>query len=240
MENLKTKSIGEFVVEDYRTAAIFQKYGIDFCCKGGRTINEVCETQKISSDELLSNLNSVSNQSNGQHTDYQLWDLDLLADYIEKKHHRYVEQKTPALIQYLDKLCEVHGANHPELFEINEHFKAGAGVLAQHMKKEELVLFPFIRKMAKAKNQGAKVEAPYFGSIENPIKMMMDEHTIEGDRYREIETLSKNYTPPEDACNTYKVTFSLLKEFQEDLHIHIHLENNILFPKSIKLEKELI
>src|ERR1022692_4316500 len=97
MENLKTKSVGEFVAQDYRTAAIFQKYGIDFCCKGGKTIDEVCESKKISADELLANLNEVSKQGNNIHTDYQTWPLDLLADHIEKKHHRYIEQSTPAL-----------------------------------------------------------------------------------------------------------------------------------------------
>lgn len=162
-----------------------------------------------------------------------------MADYIEKKHHRYVEEKTREITPYLDKICRVHGDRHPELFEINEHFNATAGELAAHMKKEELILFPFVRKMAKAKQENTKLEAPHFGTVENPIQMMMHEHTAEGERFRKIETLSNNYTPPEDACNTYRVTFALLKEFEADLHLHIHLENNILFPKAIELEKQL-
>ena len=240
MEKVKTKSVGEFVATDYRTAAVFQKYGIDFCCKGGKTIDEVCESKKISADELLANLNDVSKQANNQNTDYQSWPLDLLADYIEKKHHRYIEQTTPALKQFLNKLCKVHGSHHPELFEINEQFNASAGELAMHMKKEELILFPFIRKIVAAKNNNERVEQPGFGSVQNPIQMMMQEHDIEGERFRKIAELSDNYNPPADGCNTYRVAFSLLKEFEDDLHLHIHLENNILFPNAIELEKEFV
>lgn len=240
MENLRTQSIGKFVADDYRTAAVFQKYNIDFCCKGGKTINEVCENKKISADELLANLNDVSNQSSDQNIDYQSWDLDLLTDYIEKKHHRYIEKTTPAMKQFLEKLCKVHGARHPELFEINEQFNISAGELSTHMKKEEIMLFPYIKKMVSAKINSDQIVKPGSGSVQNPIKMMMEEHNTEGDRFKKIAELSNNYIPPADGCTTYKVAFEMLKEFEEDLHLHIHLENNILFPKSIALEKELI
>lgn len=165
--------------------------------------------------------------------------MDLLADYIEKKHHRYVEEKSLEIKPYLDKICQVHGSRHPELYEINELFTASVGELAKHMKKEELVLFPFVRKMVKARQNGSSVDAPHFGTIQNPIQTMMAEHDNEGERFRKIESLSKDYTPPEDACNTYRVTLSLLKEFEDDLHLHIHLENNILFPKAAEMEKAL-
>lgn len=232
--------IGELVAQDYRTAIVFKKYGIDFCCQGNKTISNACEKKSIDINLLMNDLNTIVQTTNKNGTDYQSWPLDLLADYIVKKHHRYVEERTLEIKPYLEKLCKVHGANHPELFEINEHFNAGAGVLAQHMKKEELILFPFISKMVKAKKEGTKVDSPQFGTIENPIRMMEEEHTTEGDRFRKIEELSNQYTPPPDACNTYRVTIALLREFEEDLHLHIHLENNILFPKSIELEKELI
>src|SRR5690349_18975507 len=130
MLELRSKSVGQFVAEDYRTAAVFQKHGIDFCCKGGKTIDEVCESKKLSADELLGELGDVSKQTGNQNTDFQSWPLDLLADYIEKKHHRYIEESTPALKQFLDKLCKVHGGHNPELFEINEQFNSSAGELA--------------------------------------------------------------------------------------------------------------
>ncbi|MDP2089645.1 MAG: iron-sulfur cluster repair di-iron protein [Flavobacteriaceae bacterium] len=231
--------IGELVAQDYRTAAVFKSFGIDFCCKGNRTINEVCESRNIEPVLLIEILEQVTDLQEGTSIDYQSWPIDLMADYIEKKHHRYVEEKTLEIKPYLDKICKVHGDRHPELFEINEHFIATAGELAQHMKKEELIIFPFVRKMMKAEQEGLKIATPHFGTIQNPIQMMMDEHTTEGDRFRKIEELSNNYTPPQDACNTYSVTFALLKEFEQDLHLHIHLENNILFPKAIELEKQL-
>jgi len=231
--------IGELVAKDYRTASVFKKYGIDFCCQGNRTINEACEKKNIDSKTVVNDLDAIIQAQGNNAVDYKSWPLDLLADYIEKKHHRYVEEKTAEIKPYLDKICRVHGERHPELFEINEHFNATAGELAKHMKKEELILFPYVRKLAAAKHQGSKVIAPPFGSIKNPIDAMMEEHTTEGDRFRKIEELSNNYTPPQDACNTYGVTLGLLKEFEQDLHLHIHLENNILFPKAIELEKEL-
>lgn len=232
--------IGELVANDYRTASVFKKHNIDFCCQGNRTINEACEAKNIDGKLVVGDLNELLNSKTDSALDYQSWPLDLLAEYIEKKHHRYVEQKTTEIKPYLEKICRVHGGRHPELHEISQHFNATAGELAMHMKKEELMVFPFIRKMVKAKEAGTKVAIPNFESIQFPIQAMMDEHTNEGERFRLIDELSNNYTPPEDACNTYRVTFALLKEFEQDLHLHIHLENNILFPKAIELEKTLI
>lgn len=231
--------IGELVAQDYRAASVFKKYNIDFCCQGNRTINDACETKKIDQKLVVSDLNDLLQAQASDTTDYKTWPIDLLADYIEKKHHRYVEEKTQEIKPYLDKICRVHGERHPELFEINEHFNATAGELAMHMKKEELIIFPYVRKMVKAKHEKSALARPHFESVENPIQAMMDDHTTEGERYRKIEELSDNYNPPADACNTYRVTFALLKEFEQDLHLHIHLENNILFPRAIELEKML-
>jgi regulator of cell morphogenesis and NO signaling len=231
--------IGELVAQDYRTASVFKKYGIDFCCQGTRTINDACKKKNIDAQSVVSDLNALMQSKSDSTIDYQNWAIDLLADYIEKKHHRYVEEKSQEIIPYLDKICRVHGDRHPELFEINNQFNACVGELTMHMKKEELILFPFIRKMVKIKKENLPIETPSFGTVQNPINMMMQEHDIEGDRFRKIETLSNQFTPPQDACNTYRVTFALLKEFEQDLHLHIHLENNILFPKAIKLENEL-
>lgn len=232
------KEIGQYVADDFRTAAIFSKYKIDFCCNGNRTLTEACEKKGIDSKVIMEELNQVLNSSSNETIDYKSWPLDLLAEYIEKKHHRYVEEKIPVLRQFLDKLCRVHGERHPELYKINELFTSSAGELASHMKKEELILFPFIKKMVKAKLENGVVQSPQFGTVENPINMMKHEHDTEGERFREIAELTSNYNPPADACNTYKVTFAMLDEFEKDLHLHIHLENNILFPKAIQLEKQ--
>ncbi|QXP61025.1 iron-sulfur cluster repair di-iron protein [Olleya sp. HaHaR_3_96] len=233
------KEIGQFVAEDFRTAALFNKYKIDFCCRGNRTVEEVCTKNNIDSNLLLDELDAIMRSTTGQNIDYQSWPIDLLVDYIQKKHHRYVEEKTPILRQFLDKLCKVHGASHPELFKINDLFTASAGELASHMKKEEFILFPFIKKMVKVKLSNGVLQAPAFGSVESPIAMMMHEHDNEGVRFREIAKLTTDYTPPADACNTYKVTYAMLDEFEKDLHLHIHLENNILFPKAKALEAQL-
>lgn len=234
--NITAKSIvGELVAADYRTATVFKNHKIDFCCKGNRTIDEVCNKNQLDTEQLIEELNQLTEKSNYSTTDFASWDSDLLADYIEKKHHRYVEQKIPELKAYLNKIAKVHGQRHPELIEIEQLFTASAHELLQHMQKEENILFPFVRTMA----NGAQLERPHFGTVQNPIKMMMHEHDNEGERFRKIAELSDNYTPPADACTTYKVAFGMLKEFEEDLHLHIHLENNILFPRAIKAEKTM-
>lgn len=235
---IKSKHIGEIVAEDFRTAAIFKKHGIDFCCKGGRTVDEACEAKNLNPDEIFREINNLPDDNNGS-TDFKSWALDLLADYVEKTHHRYVEEKTPIIQAFLEKLCKVHGDRHPELFEIRELFDESAKDLAAHMKKEELILFPFIRNLVKMKLRGSDFEFPPFGTVENPVNMMKHEHTIEGERFRKIGEKSDEFTPPADACNTYRVTFAMLQDFENDLHKHIHLENNILFPNSISLENEL-
>ncbi|CAM3654286.1 iron-sulfur cluster repair di-iron protein [Flavobacterium gelidilacus] len=238
MNVLEQPTIGEYVAKDFRTAAVFSKYGIDFCCKGNRTIEEACEKKGMDFSQIENEVTQLLETKSDGAIDFKSWPSDLLIDYIEKTHHRYVEEKSAVLVAFLDKLCKVHGHNHPELFEIKELFDGCAGDLAQHMKKEELILFPFIKKLESASRTGHLIEQPHFGTVENPIAMMKHEHENEGDRFVKIAALTKNYTPPTDACNTYKVTFSMLQEFEQDLHKHIHLENNILFPKAIEMQKK--
>ena len=228
--------IGNMVAKDYRMASVFQSYGIDYCCNGNRTIREVCNERNIEPELLIENLNKITGENGTRKTDYNSWPLDLLADYIEKTHHRYVESKIQEIKPLLQKIVSVHGQQHPELKKVEKLFCESADELTVHMKKEELMLFPFIRKIAQHPNE--KLTAP-FGSVKNPIAMMHQEHNLEGERFRQISSLTNNYTPPADACNTYRVTFALLKEFEEDLHLHIHLENNILFPKSMEMESAL-
>ncbi len=233
---LQEKTIGQMVAEDFRAAAVFRKYKIDFCCKGNRTIEEACDNKKVTPEEIYKDLDAL-NQAKAGDIDFNSWPLDLLADYVEKTHHRYVEENSTVLLQYLNKLCKVHGDRHPELFEINKLFTESAQELAAHMKKEELILFPFIKRMVAAKQNGEELPKPHFGTVENPVAMMKHEHTTEGERFQKVAELTNNYQFPEDACGTYQVTFRMLEDFEQDLHKHIHLENNILFPKAIELEK---
>lgn len=232
--------IGELVAVDYRTATVFKERNIDFCCNGDRTIGEACALKKIDENEVLGALEEVTRGKDIPTDHPRDMAPDELADYIVETHHTYVERKLPELKTHLKKVAVVHGEHNPEVVKIHELFEASAGELAMHMKKEEMILFPFIKKMMKAKETGERLDPPHFGSAENPINMMRHEHATEGDRFREIAELSNNYAPPVHACNTYRVSYAMLREFEEDLHRHIHLENNILFPKAIALEKELL
>ncbi len=224
--------IGDLVASDYRTASVFKKQGIDFCCSGNRTIAEACDKKHVEAAALVQTLEAVTTQNEVSTTDYNAWPLDLLADYVEKKHHRYVKEKIVEIIPYLIKVARVHGERHPELAEVLDLFRGCAEEMTSHMEKEEQILFPFVRNMTEGNFKLAS-----FGTVQNPISMMMNEHTAEGERFRRIATLTNDYTAPEDACNTYRVTYALLKEFEDDLQLHIHLENNILFPKAILMEQ---
>ncbi len=229
-------SVGEITGINFQTADVFRKYNIDFCCNGHRTIGEVCEEKQLNCTSLIHELGTVLQAAEKPELNFQSWPAGFLADYIQMKHHTYVEDTVPVLKTYLSKICDVHGSNHPELFEVREIFERAANELIMHMKKEELILFPYIKRISESIRQHVSLHAAPFGSVENPIAMMKHEHNTEGDYFRSIAALTNQYTPPADACNTYKVTFAMLKQFEEDLHLHIHLENNILFPKAIENE----
>lgn len=238
MESTYQKTVGEIVANDYRTAAVFGKYGIDFCCKGNISVDEACEKKNLPTENIMREIKKIQTATDENLVDYKNWPLDQLIAHIETKHHTYVTERTPILLAYLEKLCQVHGVRHPELFDIHRLFKASAGDLAQHMKKEELILFPRIRKLIDGGQVAENLITP--GMIHQPVAIMMDEHDAEGTRFSTIAELTNHYQVPADGCSTYRATFGLLKEFEEDLHKHIHLENNILFPRAIEMEKELM
>lgn len=236
MEITEQSIIGEIVAKNYRTAAVFKKHQIDFCCNGNRTIHTACTEKEIPTHLLIDKLNAIMLSEDRSEIDFSSWPLDLIIDYIEKRHHRYVTDKILEIRPYLQKIVAVHGSQHPELEEIQTLFLQSADDLTIHMKKEELMLFPYIRKMSV---NPANLIPASFGTVRNPITMMHHDHDEEGERFRKISQLSHNYTTPDNACNTYQTTFALLQEFENDLHRHIHLENNILFPKAIELEKQI-
>lgn len=239
MENLEQMVIGQLVASNYHTAAIFKKFNIDFCCKGQLTIAEACSRKNIDMAALAAALEAVAPQPAGNTPDYNSWGIDVLASHIWQKHHTYVTEQIPILQGFLQKLCSVHGSAHPELEEISRQFSAASSELASHMKKEEMMLFPYIMQMVQSSLRGSTWLPPVFGSVASPIAVMMQEHDQEGGRFETIGELSNDFTPPPDGCNTYRVTYGLLKEFRDDLHLHIHLENNILFPKAMQMEESM-
>lgn len=238
MTTLQEKTVADVVTENIKTAHIFKKYGIDFCCGGGISIKRACEKAKIDPEVLeteLLNIDTVQDRAQ----DYNSWKLDFLTDHIINVHHGYVEESSPLLLQYSQRVNQVHGHHYTELGEIEVLTKQVVQEMAAHMKKEELILFPFIKKMVEAEREGNELPQIHFGSVENPIRMMEAEHGEAGEIMRKIAALSNNYTPPQGACNTYRAFYSKLAEFEEDLFQHVHLENNILFPKALNLEKKL-
>lgn len=229
-------SIGDLVAKDYRKAEIFKKYNIDFCCGGKKTVAQVCNEKKIDYMAVENELNKIDTVSSMPSQKYDEWSLDFLVDYIVNTHHQYVKNSIPILSEYTAKVAKVHGSAHPEVIVIAAKFSEVAEELSGHMCKEEQILFPYIKQLVFANANKQKLPNTNFGSVKNPINMMEHEHDVVGDIFKSIRELSNNYTPPEDGCATYKVSFLKLKEFEDDLHQHIHLENNILFPKSISLE----
>lgn len=230
MNEIAEKKVGSIVAENFRTAKIFTDYGIDFCCKGGIKLSDACEKKGVDLEEISAVLEQIVKQKD--ESNYQNFGMADLVDHIVGVHHKYVETTIPALKFYLDKITKVHGDNHPELLVIRDEFFNTADALTAHMKKEEFILFPYVKAMEAARIGNFPLSPAHFGDIENPIAMMEEEHETEGDRFRKIAELSNNYTPPADACQTYKVAFAMLQEFESDLHTHIHLENNILFPQA--------
>lgn len=236
----ESPTIGELVAADYRKAEVFRKFGLDFCCGGNKSLKQACEEKGISDEEVQSELGQVEFRNHKLQPDYNRWELDHLADHIVNTHHKYVNQSFPMLHEFSTKVAKVHGDNHPEVIEIAKHYQAVEKELKMHMVKEEAILFPYIKELAEAHRERISVNPAPFGSIANPIQMMEAEHDSAGDHVGAIRKLSNDFDLPEDACSSYRVMYGKLEEFERDLIRHIHLENNILFPKAIKLEKELL
>ncbi|MFV0378969.1 MAG: iron-sulfur cluster repair di-iron protein [Mangrovibacterium sp.] len=234
-----TTRIGDIVRENFKTARLFEANQIDFCCGGSISLEQACLKKQLDPNQLMAELNEIITQTDPDSAYFNSIELNDLCDYIEKRHHRYVNDTVPFLQTKLNKLVEVHGNTHPELIEIRELFEQAAGNLSAHMMKEELMLFPTIRKLVKLK-KGELQETYMFGHIAQMIAVMNHEHQAEGERFEQISALSSGYSCPPDGCNTYRVGYETLREFEQDLHRHIHLENNILFEKALDLEHKLM
>jgi len=238
MNELTSRTLAQIVTGDHRTASVFEKYHLDFCCKGKRSLQQACKEQNISVDELLNELESLST-SNKAVFPFDKLSLSQLADHIVSTHHAYVKKESPQLLAYAEKVASKHGQRHPELFKIFQLVEAIKEEMGLHMHKEEVVLFPRVKELenfSRHEHGDIKLSVSY---LQAPINMLEQEHDHAGSLLAEIRQLSNNYTPPQDACTTYKLLFAALQAFEMDLHQHVHLENNILFPKAIKLAKEL-
>ncbi|ERM82249.1 hypothetical protein P872_18880 [Rhodonellum psychrophilum GCM71 = DSM 17998] len=229
-------TIGEIVANDYRAATIFKSFGIDFCCDGQRTIPEACASKQNDPELLISLLYGVLKTENHEPFDYNSWPIDLLADYIEKKHHRYTRERIPLLLKFFKKLSKTEAELYPEIQTIHELFKTSAEELLVSMKEEEAVLFPYIRKMIKSSDGKKKIGEQHLGIAEASIRKILQDHAQEAKIFRKIKALSNNFMAPEDASNSFNVAYTLLADFEKDLHKHFHLENNILFPKALEFE----
>ena len=234
MKLSKEKTVADYVTENIKTAHVFKKYGIDFCCGGGVSIEKVCKKMNVDQKVLEKELIEVD-VVNDIIEDYDKWDLVFLMIYIENVHHSYVRESLPIISQYANKVAKVHGHHYAEVVKINDLFHEVADELLLHLQKEEQVLFPYIKKLVDS--NGKETIASNFGTVQNPIMMLENEHENAGNIFKKIAKLTNNYIPPKEACNTFKALYNKLEEFEQDLHKHIHLENNILHPKAIKLEK---
>ncbi len=233
------ETLGQLAAKDLRKAQIFKKYGLDFCCGGKKTVKQACAEKGLDVTKVEQELMQADNAPASRPLPYNEWSLDFLADYIVNTHHTYVKKTLPDLLFYANKVARVHGQRHPELVEINHHVEEVNAELTAHMMKEEKVLFPYVKALALSAKGEAPAQAAHFGTVQNPINMMEMEHELVGKEMGLIRTLSDNYTLPENACASYSMLYRMLDEFEQDLHLHIHLENNILFPKAIELEKTL-
>jgi regulator of cell morphogenesis and NO signaling len=233
----KTESaatIGEIVAMDWRKAEVLKRYGIDFCCGGKRTLQSVCAEKHLDIHQVEKELLTASVSSGGRALPFNEWDVSFLAEYIMNTHHTYVRKALPELRAYAYKVSTVHGEFHSELNSIHELVDKLNEELLDHLYKEENILFPYIKKLA----ENHVPTKPHFGSIGNPIAMMEHEHDEAGKILQKIRKLSIDFMVPEDACASFRLFYQMLQQFESDLHTHIHLENNILFPKAIKLEEE--
>jgi regulator of cell morphogenesis and NO signaling len=236
---VEEETLGEIVAKDLRKAQVFKKYGLDFCCGGKKTVKEACAEKGLNVSQVEQELMHADKLLASRPIPYAEWSLDFLADYIVNTHHSYVKKNLPDLLAYATKVMKVHGSHHPELIRINQLVEEVNAELTGHMLKEERVLFPYIKEIVVAKNNTTMIHTAHFGTVQNPINMMEMEHELVGKNLAEIRELSGNYSLPEDACASYSLLYRMLDEFEEDLHLHVHLENNILFPKALEMEKQL-
>lgn len=240
MDTLLEKTVGQIAAEDYRTCSVFENHAIDYFNQGKRLLREVAAEKNIDPNNLIDELNRAKQGHPPNDIQFNTWSLDLLANYIVKTYHQPAEQEIPVLKNQLETLIQSQREGKPDWTAIKQLFDKVAGEIVVHQKKEELILFPYIRKMADAKNnQKPFIRPPMTKSAENPVSMLTHEHQDQGETFKKIAVLCEGYIFSEAASTGHKGVLNHLKDFEIKLHRHIHLENNILFPKALQLDKEL-
>ena len=235
----KDQTLGELAAKDLRKAEVFRRYGLDFCCGGKKTVKEACAEKGMDVTKVEQALQEADSLPNTRPLPYLEWNAGFLADYIVNTHHRYVKQTLPELMPLMEKVNRVHGDRHPELSNMKAVLESVNAEMISHMVKEEQVVFPYIKELDRAHLLKDLKYAEQLKSINQSIQLMEMEHELVGSNMAIIRELSGDYRLPADACGSYQVLFKMLQEFEEDLHLHVHLENNILFPKATELEKKL-
>ncbi len=235
----ESKTVRELALAIPSATKVFEKLGIDYCCGGGKKLGEACIQAKLPVEQVLRDIEQAESSRLARSEAGPDWSAEPLADLIDhivKKHHEYVKTAAPRLCALAEKVASKHGPNHPETQKVSELVEAVADELAMHLMKEEQILFPYIVRMEEAVLEKAPVLPPPFGTVQNPIRMMVSEHDSAGSILRELRAVTADYKAPEDACTSYRTLYDGLLEFEADLHQHIHLENNILFPRAIAME----
>jgi regulator of cell morphogenesis and NO signaling len=232
------QTVGEVAAALPAATRVFEELGIDYCCGGGATLQSACKAKGISYEKVAESLAALEAHAPKQERDWRTAPLAELVGHIVAKHHGFVRSENPRLSALIAKVVGVHGKNHPELVRVQQLFAQVEQELTMHMMKEEQILFPAVIEMEQAFQQGRSVLPPMFGTVKNPIRMMIMEHDSAGDAFTSMHEASQNFTAPADACISYRTLYNALLEFEADLHQHIHLENNILFPRAIELEEK--
>lgn len=233
------RTIGQIVADDYRAAAVLDRYGLDFCFGGKRTLDEACRERGIEPSRVEADLESLGVAAADERVWYSDWAPDALIDYIVSRHHAYVRGALPVILAHTTKIATVHGERRPELVHVAQRFAELSRELSLHMAKEEEILFPYVKSLVDAERRAEPIAPSPFGTVHNPVRMMEHDHERAGQHLQLIRQLTNGYELPDVVCTTYRVTFEELQEFERDLHQHVHLENNVLFPAAVRLEEEL-